>query len=185
MPDPAAELVTMAANLEAKTGRSLDAWIAAARASGHGRHKPLVEWLKAEHGLGHGYANLVAHKAFGSDSGSSDGDELVEAMFAGPKVAVRPVYDAVMAVVAGLGGVELAPKKGYVSLRRSKQFALVQPSTRDRVDLGLNLKGVPPEGRLEASGSFNAMVSHRVRLTSPQEVDSQVAAWIRQAWEAA
>lgn len=185
MADPAAELAAMAANLEAKTGRSLDAWIVAAKASGHTRHKALVDWLKSEHGLGHGYANLVAHKTFQSDAGSTAAGHLVEGMFAGPKAAVRPIYDAVMAQVAALGGAEQAPKKGYMSLRRAKQFALVQPSTKDRVDLGLNLKGVEPAGRLEAAGSWNAMVTHRVRLTAAGQVDAEIGDWLRQAWERA
>lgn len=175
----------MIANLEANTGRSLDQWITAARAGGHGKHKALVDWLKAEQGLTHGYANLVAHKTFASDAGSSGEDELKAAMFAGPKAAMKPAYDKAAAIVQGLDGVEFAPKKGYVSLRRSKQFALLQPSTKDRLDVGLVLKGVEPAGRLEAAGSWNAMVTHRVRVASVDEVDAELEGWLRQAWAAA
>ena len=185
MADPQVELANMIANLERNTGKSLDAWIAAARESGLGKHKALVDWLKSEHGLGHGYANLVAHKTFASDAGSSDEAALMEAMFAGPKAAMKPVYDRIAAIVEGLEGAQFAPKKGYVSFRRSKQFGLAQPSTRDRLDLGLTLKGAPPAGRLEAAGSWNGMVSHRVRLASAEEVDGEVEAWIRRAWEGA
>lgn len=104
-------------------------------------------------------------------------------MFAGPKAAIRPVYDKVMSLVAKLGDdVEVAPKKGYVSLRRKKQFGLVQPSTKDRVDVGINLKGDAPAGRLEASGSWNAMVSHRVRIGSVAEVDAELEGWLRDAY---
>jgi len=81
--------------------------------------------------------------------------------------------------------VEIAPKKTYVSLRRSKQFALVQPSTKDRIDVGINLEGTAPSGRLEASGSFNAMVSHRVRIGSRKDVDAELKSWLRQAYDAA
>ncbi|MEM9305400.1 MAG: DUF5655 domain-containing protein, partial [Pseudomonadota bacterium] len=81
--------------------------------------------------------------------------------------------------------VELAPKKAYVSLRRQKQFGLIQPSTRTRVDVGINLKGDAPSGRLEASGSFNAMVSHRVRVSSADEVDAELIDWLREAFERA
>lgn len=185
MGDPQAEVAKMIANLEERTGRSLDAWLGLAKASGQPRHGALVSWLKAEHGLGHGYANLVAHKTFASDAGSSDEADLMEAMFAGPKAAMRPAYDKAAAFVATLGGVEFAPKKGYVSLRRSKQFALLQPSTKDRLDVGITLKGVEPEGRLEKAGSWNAMVTHRVRVASIDEVDAELEAWLRRAWEAA
>jgi hypothetical protein len=53
------------------------------------------------------------------------------------------------------------------------------------VDVGIQLKGAPPKGRLEAAGSFNAMVSHRVRVASPAEVDAELLAWLRQAYELA
>ena len=107
------------------------------------------------------------------------------ALFSGPKAALRPLYDAVIAEAIRLGeGVEVDPKKTYVSLRRKKQFALVQPSTARRLDLGLNLKGVEPSGRLEASGSFNAMCSHRVRLESEKDFDVEVKNWLKRAYEA-
>jgi hypothetical protein len=78
--------------------------------------------------------------------------------------------------------VELDPKKAYVSVRRNKQFALVQPSTKTRVDVGIQLKGAPPAGRLEASGSWNAMVSHRVRVESVAEVDAELIGWLKEAY---
>jgi hypothetical protein len=91
----------------------------------------------------------------------------------------------VAAVEAFGDDIELAPKKAYVSLRRAKQFGIVQPSTKTRVDVGINLKGVDPGGRLEASGSFNAMVSHRVRVSDAAEVDDELIGWLRDAYEAA
>lgn len=185
MADPQVEMANMIANMERNTGKPLDAWIAVARAGGPGKHKALVDWLKAEHGLGHGHANLVALKTFGSDAGSIGDEVLMQAMFAGPKAAMRPVYEKIAAIVDGLEGAEFAPKKGYVSFRRAKQFGLAQPSTKDRLDLGLTLKGEPPAGRLEAAGSWNGMVSHRVRLGSADEVDGEVEAWIRRAWAGA
>lgn len=178
------EVDAMIANLEAKTGRSFDAWLALAR-GGPERHKALTDWLKADHGLTHGYANLVAMKALKADAASHGEDELMAAMFAGPRAAMRPAYDRVAAIVSGLEGAVFAPKKGYVSFRRSKQFGLAQPSTKDRLDLGLTLKGVAPAGRLEAAGSWNGMVTHRVRIASEAEADAEVEAWIRQAWAAA
>jgi hypothetical protein len=81
--------------------------------------------------------------------------------------------------------VEIAPKKANVSLRRRKQFALLQPTTRTRLDLGLILKASEPEGRLEASGSFNAMFTHRVKLAAPDDIDAEVLAWLKAAYEEA
>ena len=179
-------LAAYSASLKAKTGKDLAQWAAVAKAHGETKHTALVAWLKAEHGLTHGYANTIVLKARESDAASIGEADLTAQMFAGPKAAIRPVYDKVVALAQALGpDVELSPKKGYVSLRRARQFGLVQPSTKDRVDLGLNLKGEPPAGRLEASGSFNAMVTHRVRLGAEADVDAEIAAWLRAAYDKA
>lgn len=179
-----AATATMIANLEEKTGKSLDAWVGVARASGVEKHGELVKHLKAKHGLTHGYANLVA--LYSRGYGEESGEDLVAAQYAGAKAGLRPIYEAVVAAVREFGSdVEIAPKKGSVSLRRSKQFALVQPSTKTRVDLGIQLKGVEPQGRLEASGSFSAMVGHRIRLESAADVDDEVVGWLRRAYDAA
>lgn len=183
--DPALE--SMIRNLEAKTGRSLDAWVAIVRDSGIEKHGGQVKLLKEEHGLTHGYANTVALIARNGLPGSAGGGKEAEAgLFSGKKAGLRPIYDALRAALVGLGGdVEVSPKKSYVSFRRKKQFALTQPSTATRLDLGLNLKGVEPTGRLESAEKFNAMCSHRVRLESPEQVDAQVVEWLRAAYERA
>ena len=176
---------TMIANMKEKTGKTLEQWLAIAKQTGAEKHGQIVKALKTDHGLTHGYANLVAHKLLQSDAGSkaAEGTDLVAAQYFGPKADLKPIYDAVIEAATSLGkDVEIAPKNSYVSLRRKKQFAIVQPSTRTRVDLGINLKGEPAAGRLEKSGSFNAMVSHRVRLEKPADVDKEVKAWLRKAW---
>ncbi|HRD46258.1 MAG TPA: DUF4287 domain-containing protein [Caulobacter sp.] len=177
---------TMIRNLEEKTGRNLGDWADLANTSGHEKHGQIVAWLKSEHGLGHGYANLVALESRGGLTREASEEDAVAAVFAGEKAALRPLYDVIEAWVKGLGGdVEIAPKKANVSVRRSKQFALIQPSRKTRMDLGLQLKGVTPSGRLEASGSWNAMVSHRVRLEDAAAFDSEVRGWLKAAYDAA
>lgn len=177
-------VATMTANLQENTGKSLGEWAALARATGIGKHGALVTMLKSEHGIGHGYANLIATEALKA-ADAPEGDGLVSAQYAGAKSALRPIYDALIAAIGKFGDdVELAPKKAYVSLRRHKQFALIQPSTPTRVDVGLNLKGIAPTERLEASGTFNTMVSHRVRLGTLVEVDAELLGWLRSAYDA-
>lgn len=176
----------MKANLKEKTGRTLAQWLALAKKAKLDKHGQLVKHLKSEYDLTHGYASMVAHEHLGSASGSKPADDLVDAQYAGPKADLRPILDALLAAAAKFGGdVEVSPKKTYVSLRRTKQFALIQPSTKTRVDLGLNLKGVEPEGRLEASGSWNSMCTHRVRLESKKDVDAAVKKWLKQAYAGA
>jgi len=175
----------MIQNLEAKTGRPLAKWLEVVRASKLTKHGGITKLLKTDHGVTHGYANLIAHKFLEAGQPAAGEGDLVEQRYAGEKAALRPIYDALLAAVLKFGkDVEVASKKAYVSLRRSKQFAIIQPSTKTRVDVGINLKGVPPVDRLEASGSFNAMVTHRVRLGDKKEVDKQVVAWLQKAYSA-
>lgn len=182
---PEQMIESMVENLREKTGRTLSEWVAIARAAGLGKHGEIVKHLKEKQALTHGYANLVAQRALQSDDvASPGGDDLVEAQYAGAKAPLRPLYDAVLKIVMGFGSdIEVSPKKVYVSLRRKKQFAIIQPSTATRLDVGLSLKGVAPSGRLEPSGSFNAMVTHRVRISGPKEVDAQLANWLKKAYE--
>jgi hypothetical protein len=182
-PEQAAQ--AMIDNLKGKTGKTLAQWFSVLDKQALEKHGDYMQYLKGEMGVTHGYANLIASKHREKKAGGAD-DDPVATQYSGPKAGLRAIYDRIVATLEKLGDdVEIAPKKTYVSLRRKKQFALVQPSTKDRVDLGLNLKGQAPTGKLEASGSFNAMVSHRVRLTAPKDVDAEVKAWLKKAYDAA
>jgi hypothetical protein len=171
---------TMIKNIEAVTGHKISEWIRRARASGFAKHSEILKWLKEKHRIGHGYANYIARAALASDD--TDEESLVAAQYA-KKKKLLPLYKALVKVVNSFGSdVEIAPKKNNVSIRRSKQFALLQPSTADRLDVGLILRGVKPNTRLEASGSFNAMFTHRVRVSSQTDIDSELKAWLKQAY---
>jgi hypothetical protein len=184
---PEEGMASLIRNLEAKTGKSIDAWIATARASGHTKHGQIVAALKKDHGLTHGYANQIAQRALASLAPPPESEvDPIGALYSGAKAGLRPIHDALAAAIKRFGGdVEFAPKKAYVSVRRSKQFALIQPSTSTRVDVGLILKTIPASGRLEESGSFNAMCTHRVRLATPADVNGELIAWLRQAYDMA
>lgn len=176
------QLETMKANLETSTGRSLDEWVAQVRADGQAKHGAIVTRLKAEHGLGHGYANLIATTARRTDEAPASDDALVDAQYTG-KEHLRPVYEAVVVAVAAFGDdVEVAPKKTSVSLRRARQFALVTPSTRTRVDVGLNLRGLEPTLRLRSS---TGMCTHTVAVTEVDQVDAELVDWLRDAYDRA
>ena len=125
---------TMIDTLPTKTGRSLHEWFAVLDAAGLEKHGQAMALLKGEHGMTHGFANLVAlqHRARGV--GPVTGEQLVDAQYAGAKAALRPILDRIVAEVSGFGGdVEVAPKKTGVSLRRRKQFALVEAASAKRV----------------------------------------------------
>jgi hypothetical protein len=184
---PEEGMASMLRNLETSTGKSIETWIAIARSSGVNKHKLLVEHLKQEHSLTYGYANQIALRALAPDTAPATGsDDMIESQYTGPKAALRPLYDALVATIQSFGpDVEFSPKKAYVSVRRSKQFAILQPSTAQRLDIGINLKDVPAAGRLEESGSFNAMLSHRVRVSDLADINAELTDWLRQAYERA
>ena len=185
MASPEEQEAGMIRKLPELTGRTLEAWQQVIAASGLSAHGQIVKLLKTEHGVTHGYANLIAHKTLKSDAASGSADDLVAQQYSGSKAAMRPMCDALIRSVQQFGpDVEIAPKKAYVSLRRAKQFGLIQPAAA-RVDVGIALKGQQPSARLEASGSFNAMVTHRVRVSSIKEIDQELLGWLRAAYERA
>ena len=175
----------MIQNIEQKTGKALSEWFEIVKTTGLEKHGQILKYLKSEHGVTHGFANLITIKALEAGKGPTDVQDLVAAQYSGPKAGLKPIYDRLIAMVSSFGGdVEISPKKAYVSLRRNKQFGLIQPSTRTRVDLGINLKDAAVTQRLESSGSFNAMVSHRVRLTAEDQIDGELQAWLKAAYDA-
>jgi Domain of unknown function (DUF5655)/Domain of unknown function (DUF4287) len=176
---------TMRRNIEEKTGKSVPEWTKLARGTGLKKHREILNWLKTQHKIGHSYANHIALETLKGAEGDAGGDP-VDNIFSGPKAALRPLYDAIVQTVKTFGNdVEIAPKKANVSLRRSKQFALLQPSTATRLDVGLILKGTRPSGRLEASGSFNAMFTHRVRVAQKSDIDAELKRWLKDAYKEA
>lgn len=176
-------VATMLRNIPEKTGKSLSQWHKILGASSLEKHGQLVSLLKKEHGVTHGFANFIVAKFLKPDADS--GDDLVAQQYS-TKADLRPIYNALAKKINKFGkDVEFSPKKAYVSLRRKKQFGLIQPSTKTRVDVGLNLKSAKVSKRLEKSGSFNAMVTHRVRLSDVNDVDEQLIGWLRDAYEGA
>ena len=173
--------------IKAKTGKTPDDFRGLAAKKGLTQYREIMAWLKADFGLGHGHANAIAQLLVNADKLKVKPDDRIAKLFAGNKEKWRKTYDTLIAKLAKLGdNVKMAPTNTYISLLRgSKKFAIVQPSTAERFDIGLKLKGVKPTGRLEAAGPWNAMVTHRVRISNPKEINAEVLAWLKQAYDAA
>ena len=177
------QIANQVANIERSTGRTLAEWIEIVRASGLEKHGQQVAMLKAEHGLGHGNANILAIKAREAASGGAVApDDLIDSQYAGRAAHLRPAYEAVIASVRRLGDdVELAPKKAYVSIRRRNQFAQVGPAA-GQLEVGLNLPGTSPTDRLRPT---SGMASHRVRIDAADELDAELLGWLQEAYDRA
>ncbi|MCU1446019.1 DUF4287 domain-containing protein [Cryobacterium sp.] len=145
----------------------------------------IVAWLKADYGLGSGHAMALV-----SALGRVRGQRLpvadkVDAQFTGARAHWRDTFEALLASARELGEVNLAPTNTYISLRKGGgKFAIVQV-TAARLDLGLKLPGVAGTAALEPSGSWNSMVTHRLRLAAPAELTPEVLTWLRRAYETA
>lgn len=172
--------------VKAKTGKTPDDFAKLAAQKGLVKHGEIVSWLKQEFRLGHGHANAVAAALLKSDARRASPDEKLDKLFAGPKARWRNPYDELIAGINAFGpDTKVSANETYVNLVRSKKFAILQPSTAERFDVGLKLKGVPPEGRLEVAGPWNSMVTHRVRISDPKQLDKEVLEWLKRAYDAA
>ena len=174
-------------NIEATYGKPMSDWLAIISASGLTKHTDVVSMLKKDYGMTHGAAHrvsLVAREQAAVTAAAGPGRDPVSALYAGKKASLRPLHDALMTTIQAFGDdIEIAPKKGYLSLRRRKQFAMIQPSGAGRIDLGLILRDIPPDARLESAKGFNALFTHRVRLTSTADIDAQLTAWLQHAYD--
>ena len=175
---------TMIDNLYINTGKSLEQWIEIVNTENFAKHGEIIKFLKEGFGLSYGFANLVAHKAKGSDAGSADDqDELITKQYVGKEHFI-PVYQKIMAEIEKFGcDFEIAPKNAYVSLRRKKQFALLQPATKTRFEIGIILKGQESQGKLEKINTANAMCSHKINVSDVNDIDGEVIDWLKKAYE--
>jgi Domain of unknown function (DUF4287)/Domain of unknown function (DUF5655) len=172
-------------NIKAKTGKTPDDFRALATKKGLVKNGEIVSWLKTEFGLGHGHASAIAHLIVHHGDDMVSTDDQIAVHFAGNKAEWRKTYDGLMSKIARFGAdIEVEPTKTYLSLLRGRRkFAILQ-TTADRLDIGIKLKGVAPAGRLEAAGSWNAMVTHRLRISNPKQIDKELLAWLKQAYDA-
>jgi hypothetical protein len=177
-------------NIQTRTGKTLDELYAMIRQSGLTKPGEIRDMLKRELGMGHGDAVILASfylKSGGNPAAKAPDvsvDEAVDEIYSGAKAGLRPIHDKLMTAIAEFGPFEAAPKKGYLSLRRKRQFAMLTPATKTRFEVGLNMKDIPASERLIELPA-GGMCQYKVSLTDAKEVDPELIAWIRQAYEKA
>lgn len=175
-------------NIQKKTGKSLNELAAIVKKSGLTKHGEIRDMLKSTLGLGHGDANTLVHVVLRSDgTRAAEGkpvDAVLDEIYTGPKAGFRPIHEKLMKEINKFGEFEIAPKKGYVSLRRKKQFAMIGPKTNTRFEVGINARDLKKNARLleQPKGS---MCNYIVNLTDAKEVDAELVAWLKSAFEQA
>lgn len=175
-------VLTQLSNIEAQCGRPLAVLREEVRAFAPLRHGERRARLQQQFGLSHVHADTLLLWVE-AQSSVATGDPL-DAIYEGRKAALRPIHEAFVEALAGWGGYETAPKKGYVSLRHRKQFCMIGPATNSRVALGINAKGLEPTERLRALPP-GKLCPFEVNLFGPDEVDAELLAWVRSAWDQA
>jgi hypothetical protein len=173
-------LQTMINNMPEKTGKSLEEWKKILKGQAFSKHGEALTFLKTEHNVTHGFANTIVTL---SKEEKSNPDDLVANQYTS-KENLIPIYQALINCVNTLGDdITITPKKTSVSIIRKRQFILIKPATKSRIDLGFKLKDKPFTERLENSDPFGTMCTHRVKLSNLSEVNSELIAWIKQAYD--
>jgi hypothetical protein len=190
-----ARMQTWIAQLQAKTGCTLEQWIAHIQVRGPKNPKQCRDWLKAKHKLGTNSAWWLAEKALGHPLGMVDDNPdsylaacpiYVENMYAGVRAALRPLHDELIRLAQQLGDdVRICPCQTIVPLYRRHVFAEIRPATNKRIDLGFALQDEPFTSRLLDTGGLakKNRITHRVAITSLTDIDLQVKRWLKQAYE--
>ncbi len=173
--------------ITARTGKSPEEIVALAKAEGllepGVKAGQIIAWLKDEYGLGRGHAMAIVATINKQAGPPSSAEEKVAKHFSAKKSRWRPVYEQLVGRVSEFGpDTDVVAGASYLSLRKAgRKFAIVQV-TAERLDIGIKLKGTPADGRLENAGSWNAMVTHRVRIHAPDEIDRELFGWLERAY---
>lgn len=176
-------LQTMIDNMPEKTGKSLEQWFSVLAKQNFAKHGEAVKYLKSEHSVTHGFANTIVTLSKQQDAAQQPEEDLVANQYKG-KESLQPLYDKLLSIVKAFGeDVQITPKKTSVSIIRKRQFALVKPATKTRIDLGLKLKDTEVQGILENSGPFGTMCTHRIQLKTLDDISDEVTNWLQLAYD--
>jgi hypothetical protein len=167
--------------LEKQTGEGLEHWNQRIRKEKLKDEKALRAWLKKQGVSGYAEGLLVMERFGYPDFLTASADELIDGQYA-DRPHLRPIYDAIINAVMGIGAVTIQSRKTYVSLLApSRTFARVQPTTKNRVDVGLRIERQKPFGRLQPSKIHETM-KFQISLASVEELDAEVLSWLRRAY---
>jgi hypothetical protein len=177
--------------IQKQTGKTPDEFIAMAGERGFlqkgTKAGDVVAWLQQDFGLGRGHA-MALYGLFKTvaEPERKDTGSRIDKVFSESKEHWRPAYNALLEKLRQLGpDVAVQPTDTYVSfVRDGKKFAIVQPTAK-RLDIGIKLKDREPAGRFEPAGSWNSMVTHRVKVSDAAEIDDEIHGWLEDAWTAA
>jgi hypothetical protein len=174
-----------AALLRRGTGEGVPEWNRRVLSSGLDNECDLRVWLREQGVTGYPQMLLVMERFGYPDVLETWSDALVDAQYA-DRPELRPILDRLLAEAALLGPMRVQARKTYVALVSPRRtFAIVKPTSRTRVDLGLRLAGHEPNDLLEAALSLgNDTITVRIGIVSADDVDDDTLSLLRQAYTA-
>ncbi len=181
--------VTQLNNIQNKTSKTIEEIRKIILESGLQKHAELRQMFVDRFGLGFGDATMLVHFAQQSDgqtaaeAAQASPQEILDGIYTGTKAGLRPLHDVVMSEISKLGEFSIAPKKGYLSLRRKRQFAMIGPGSKNRLEIGLNMKGIPPTERLVEQPA-GGMCQYKIFLSSKNEIDVELIGYFKTAYTA-
>ena len=182
------------AELKEKTGRSLDEWCTLIRKDAPTELAARRAWLKTKHKFGSNTASWLAERADGQPTWDESAESYlsiapvyVDEMFAGPKLALRPMADALLRVGLELGDdVRWCPCKTIIPLYRNHVIAQIKPATRTRIQFGFALDaGVKFTAKVHDTGGLKKKdrITHALDVCSMDDIDADLRKWLKMAYE--
>jgi hypothetical protein len=169
-------------SLARETGKTLDEWVAIARACPETKPGARKTWFKEKHGLGTNRAGVILGMAFPSASDWSRPEDLRETVWA--DTASRTILEAVETAAKPLPGLVIAQRKAFTAFSREFQFAALRPVKGGGALLGLAVEpATDPRLQPPKRESWSERLKSVLPLASHAEVDPSVAALLKQAWE--
>jgi len=176
-------MIQMSARLlEERTGEDVETWKKRIETESFNDEQPLRKWLGDQGVTGYAQSLLIWERFGYPGFMLASADDLIDGQYS-DRPHLRPILDAILTAAMSLGAVTIQARKTYVSLVSPRRtFARIQPTTRQRIDLGLRLEGIQPGGRLVPS-KINETMPLQVSLQSPEDVDAEVLDWLQRTYE--
>lgn len=180
---------TQLANIQSKTGKTLDQLRAIISESGMTKHAEIRQMLIYKFGLGFGDATQLVHFAQNSDGQSAaeaaglSMEQILTEIYSDSKQSLKPFHEKLIAEMNKFGEYTATPKKGYVSYRQKRQFAMIGPGTKGRLEIGLNMKDIEGTDRLLLQTN-NLMCQYKVFISNSDEIDAELLNWLHTAYQA-
>ena len=170
------------ASLERDTGKTLAEWVVIARTCPEISPGARTRWLRETHGLGVNRAAHVLSEAFPSGMGWDQPEKLRQALWSVSSGVV--ILEALETAMSSFPGLVTGQRKTFTAWSRKVQFAAAKPVRGGVAVLGLAVPAeISPRLSSSSKDGWSDRLTAKTVLSSPADVDADLVALLRQAWE--